>query len=61
MCGIYGLVRQNNLIADESFILRISALLQHRGPDDSGQFTEGNVTIGMHRLSIVGVAEGHQP
>jgi asparagine synthase (glutamine-hydrolysing) len=33
----------------------------HRGPDDSGVFVDGDVGLGMRRLSIVDVAGGHQP
>jgi asparagine synthase (glutamine-hydrolysing) len=33
----------------------------HRGPDDFGGFTHGEVALGMRRLSIVDVAGGHQP
>ena len=33
----------------------------HRGPDDDGFFTEGNVGLAMRRLSIIDVKTGHQP
>jgi asparagine synthase (glutamine-hydrolysing) len=35
--------------------------MAHRGPDDDGIFTQGNIGLGMRRLSIVDVANGHQP
>ena len=33
----------------------------HRGPDDEGIYIDGQVGIGMRRLSIVDLATGHQP
>ena len=33
----------------------------HRGPDDDGLFTDGNVGLAMRRLSIIDVKSGHQP
>ena len=37
------------------------ATLGHRGPDDSGIFTDGPAALGAARLSIIDVAGGHQP
>src|SRR5262245_66233342 len=33
----------------------------HRGPDDRGAHTDGPMSFGMRRLSIIDVAGGHQP
>ena len=62
MCGIVGIyhfdkqhpVREQDLAAMADQIV-------HRGPDDFGYFTAGNVGIGMRRLSIIDLAGGHQP
>jgi asparagine synthase (glutamine-hydrolysing) len=35
--------------------------MMHRGPDDEGFFCEGNVGLGMRRLSIIDLSSGHQP
>ncbi len=35
--------------------------LAHRGPDDDGFFVEGNVGLGMRRLSIIDLSSGKQP
>jgi asparagine synthase (glutamine-hydrolysing) len=36
--------------------------MHHRGPDDSGLFTDGRVTLGMTRLAIIDTTSGgHQP
>ena len=59
MCGIAGKVGQVRV--SESEVLRMCEAIAHRGPDDSGTFVEGNVGLGMRRLSIVDVAGGHQP
>jgi asparagine synthase (glutamine-hydrolysing) len=61
MCGIYGHVSTQDSAVDVESLNKISQFLAHRGPDESGRFTEGNVTLGMHRLSIVGTTNGHQP
>lgn len=36
-------------------------VIDHRGPDDSGEFIDGKIGFGHRRLSIVDVAHGHQP
>ena len=33
----------------------------HRGPDDSGALADGELLLGMRRLSIIDVSGGHQP
>src|SRR5258706_12518527 len=35
--------------------------LQHRGPDDSGQYSNDTCSIAMRRLSIIDLTTGHQP
>jgi asparagine synthase (glutamine-hydrolysing) len=39
----------------------MNTMLQHRGPDDSGIFSDEHVTLGNQRLSILDIAGGHQP
>jgi asparagine synthase (glutamine-hydrolysing) len=39
----------------------MGAVVEHRGPDDDGTYTERNVAFGMRRLSIIDLAGGHQP
>ncbi|HET7616196.1 MAG TPA: asparagine synthase (glutamine-hydrolyzing), partial [Bacillales bacterium] len=36
-------------------------IVSHRGPDQSGYFTEGNVCFGFRRLSIIDLESGDQP
>jgi asparagine synthase (glutamine-hydrolysing) len=35
--------------------------LIHRGPDDAGILIDGDLGVGMRRLSVIDVAGGHQP
>ncbi len=35
--------------------------MRHRGPDDSGRFSDGEVALGFRRLSIIDLSGGHQP
>jgi len=59
MCGIVG--RLSDRPVTEAEIARMCDAIAHRGPDDWGSFVEGDVGLGMRRLSIVDVAGGHQP
>lgn len=40
---------------------RMTDVIVHRGPDDSGFWTDRGVGLGFRRLSIIDLAEGHQP
>jgi asparagine synthase (glutamine-hydrolysing) len=40
---------------------RMASVIEHRGPDDSGQYAAPGIGLGMRRLSIIDVAGGHQP
>jgi asparagine synthase (glutamine-hydrolysing) len=59
MCGIAGGWIESGWKADvlDSALKR----LVHRGPDDAGAHIDGQVAVGMRRLSIIDVAGGHQP
>lgn len=63
MCGITGIYRiDSNVRHDDSDVVRcMMDLLKHRGPDDSGFFSEGQVAFGHRRLSIIDAEGGHQP
>ncbi len=53
MCGIVGIVRGGGAPADRDAVLRMTASLEHRGPDASGSFFADGVGFGHRRLSIV--------
>jgi asparagine synthase (glutamine-hydrolysing) len=59
MCGICGFIGAGS--TDD--LKRMSALLQHRGPDDSGIWSSAKapVQLASRRLSIVDLPGGHQP
>ena len=58
MCGIAGVVGPNATKAQLEVMLN---RIYHRGPDGVGEFVEGNVLLGMRRLSIIDVEHGWQP
>ena len=62
MCGIAGLVASDHLGIDDRARLRaMRDIISHRGPDDAGEFVDGQAALGHRRLSIVDLAAGHQP
>ena len=64
MCGICGVVQLSGepieVISPEA-LDRMTEAIRHRGPDDVGRYAAPGIAIGVRRLSIVDVAEGHQP
>ncbi|HLA28919.1 MAG TPA: asparagine synthase (glutamine-hydrolyzing) [Syntrophales bacterium] len=66
MCGICGKIDFTGTPIDEDLLLRMTGLLAHRGPDDSGVYLshQGSVSCGLghRRLSIIDLTEaGRQP
>jgi len=59
MCGIAGYLRFDGRPARADRAERMIATLHHRGPDDSGVFTDGPAALAAARLSIIDVAGGH--
>ena len=62
MCGIGGIVSDKAIPRER--LLRIASTLQHRGPDDSGIWSDEDAGVGFAhtRLSIVDLSpSGHQP
>src|SRR5260370_6774996 len=61
MCGIAGMIgREGETVTDEQ-VRRMPDTIVHRGPDDEGIFAQGNVGLGMRRLSIIDLSGGRQP
>ncbi len=57
MCGIVGIVGEH-----KNLISILCETLIHRGPNDSGNFIEDNISFGHLRLSIIDISNaGHQP
>jgi len=61
MCGIAGFVQRDGLRADPEDLAAMASALAHRGPDDQGAYLSGAVGLTQTRLSIIGLATGHQP
>ena len=59
MCGIAGIVDMEG--APPERLGPMLECIRHRGPDDTGNFIEGAVAMGMRRLSIIDLNTGHQP
>lgn len=62
MCGIAGVFALDRSERIDPAVMRaMTDVIARRGPDDDGQFVDGNVALGMRRLAIIDVAGGHQP
>ena len=61
MCGIAGFLLRDGARADPAELARMGDALAHRGPDDQGVFVSGPLGLVQTRLSIIGLASGHQP
>lgn len=66
MCGINGFFNYSRITLRDAreHIARMNAAIAHRGPDDSGIWSnnDGSVWLGHQRLSILDLSEkGHQP
>ena len=59
MCGIAGWAGSHG--PDRSALSAMVASLKHRGPDEAGYWENAEASLGMARLSIIDVLEGHQP
>ena len=57
MCGIGGWVGQR----DRETLTRMRQALQHRGPDERGDYEDDCATLFHERLSIIDLTGGHQP
>jgi asparagine synthase (glutamine-hydrolysing) len=64
MCGICGVVQIEGApraVVPQHVLERMTNVIRHRGPDDSGFHVAPGIALGVRRLSIVDVAGGHQP
>ena len=59
ICGSFGYANQEPISPETlAGMLRV---IRHRGPDDEGVYVDGELALGMRRLSIIDVAGGRQP
>jgi asparagine synthase (glutamine-hydrolysing) len=62
MCGICGVVFLDpDRRVDAEVLVAMRDTLAPRGPDEAGLYLDGNVGLASRRLSIIDLAEGHQP
>ena len=59
MCGITGFVSRS--VPDQGALKAMADMIRHRGPDDEGFFVDEHCAIAHRRLSIIDLANGHQP
>ena len=58
MCGIVGFISPSG----KEYIDEAVGRIKHRGPDDSGIYTDKYISLGFRRLAIQDLsANGHQP
>ena len=62
MCGICGIgYGDRGAAVDPARLALMNDALAHRGPDDSGSWTDGHVGLAMRRLGVIDLFRGHQP
>ena len=62
MCGIAGILNIDRAAAAPADVLEQMLLsIYHRGPDEDGRLVDGELAMGMRRLSIIDLADGQQP
>src|SRR6266540_6808111 len=61
MCGIAGYVTTTPDALAPAVAARMNDVLSHRGPDDSGVYSDPWAALAHRRLSIVDLATGQQP
>jgi len=62
MCGICGMV--SSLPVGREHMERVARMnrgMLHRGPDDSGEYSDAHIAMAMRRLSIIDLTGGRQP
>lgn len=64
MCGICGIIDFGHTLSHqerEGQVNKMNTALEHRGPDDSGSFSDQYCTLAMRRLAIIDQDSGKQP
>lgn len=59
MCGIFGLISENEI--DNNVSKKMGDAISHRGPDDLGYYKSNNILLGNQRLAIIDLEGGNQP
>jgi asparagine synthase (glutamine-hydrolysing) len=61
MCGIAGTFDRTGATLDPDRIAQAVAVMRHRGPDETGFWSDDRVQLGMARLAIIAPDGNHQP
>lgn len=61
MCGIAGLLTFDGREPALAELKAMTDVIEHRGPNDSGFWTDAGIGLAFRRLSIIDIKEGHQP
>lgn len=64
MCGICGIMQvgSSSASSNEELIKQMTDTLAHRGPNDSGTWSNHRIALGHRRLSVIDLSTaGHQP
>lgn len=59
ICGIVDFKNKNRINAAK--VMKMGAVMKHRGPDETDVFAAENVAFHHNRLSVMDVENGHQP
>ncbi|BBN98400.1 asparagine synthetase B [Sporolactobacillus terrae] len=65
MCGFCGYIANDHRLQPgnhkQNKMTARAEIINHRGPDDAGYYTDDQVQLAFRRLSIIDLAGGHQP
>ena len=61
MCGIAGSLDLRGNPSDRAAVIAMTDRMIHRGPDACGYYSDGPVSLGHRRLSIIDLEGGAQP
>jgi asparagine synthase (glutamine-hydrolysing) len=61
MCGIAGFLTTSADDGSRSVLEKMTAVIQHRGPDEYGTYVDDYAFLGHRRLSIIDLSSGQQP
>ncbi|MCO7127329.1 asparagine synthase (glutamine-hydrolyzing) [Sporolactobacillus shoreicorticis] len=65
MCGFCGYIAGDRHLEpdnhEQNAMFARAEIINHRGPDDAGYYTDDQVQLAFRRLSIIDLAGGHQP
>jgi asparagine synthase (glutamine-hydrolysing) len=61
MCGVVGIIQDNQRPVSRQILAEMLSALHHRGPDADGYMIDGRVGFGHKRLTIIDSISGGQP